>query len=777
MKKNKLVILILLLQSTISLLSCDLPDICQAARQNNLEAIKKHLENHENCAIKDQHGNNALHYAAESGHDEAIKLLTGYYDNCSYVYWLCSFLSGPTLPSIDEKNNNGDTPLHRAVEEGHVITAGTLLKKNADKEIRNKQELSAAFAAIKKDNPALLRAMIYNGLDPRTHKKGNIPMLHYAMENQKNSVVAYFAANQTLLDQSGPNGIKPIHVAAKSDNIIGLNLVLRNNTDAINATDDNGNTVAHYSAIYGTQEIMRELLEHRADLKKRNNNGDDATTLAIKYKKNNISDFLLSRSSVNINTQDPCGRTYAMNAAISGNNEFLATLLNRGADLTIADQHKKNILHIIGSTNNYDGAQLVLENNKSLLSIADKDGNQPLFNAMSSDNPNMALLYITHGAPLSTRNNSGETPVFFAVKHNQGEILDEMHKRNVDFQLTNKAGESLVHYAGYFNAVNALKKLNGYGVSFFQRSQEGNTPIHSAAKNGSLDALRYFQSIGELHEYYNNQGETPFIVAGINGQLEAIQFLFSEEKFINKQVDSLLNKLRNTYNYDQKKVYNFIKEKHDERIAECQKIHYEYVNAIEINRENQRSIAVIAEKNPVIGLVDLWFYDSTEPEHRSADQIYEMTREQRTALYNHYLECKNKELTAKIHLGNQLNAIRLEEERMRQEQLTAVRAQKEELQRIAAERERVRQERHTAALENQHLPAFPQQTYVPQDLQPSAPPMDDEANNAQTLVAECCICFEQLPTIMIPCKNKHTDTICRGCLAQLKTCPLCRAAL
>ena len=45
----------------------------------------------------------------------------------------------------------------------------------------------------------------------------------------------------------------------------------------------------------------------------------------------------------------------------------------------------------------------------------------------------------------------------------------------------------------------------------------------------------------------------------------------------------------------------------------------------------------------------------------------------------------------------------------------------------------------------------------------------------------CLVCMEDEDLRPIPCKNKHNDLICNGCLAQVKnqtnTCPICRDPL
>ena len=812
--KDKVLIACILMHSVTSLNAENRPNIFQAAREGNVAIIQQHLDNNENCSIKDEQGNNPLHIAAENGQDEAVKALTSYYDNCGVLYWIWSCFSGPTLPNIDETNNYGNTPLHIATQKGHISTVDTLLKKKARMDIVNQQQLSAAFTALKKDNPELLRAFVYNGLDPRTPTKNGTLMIHFAVENKKNNVVAYFAEhNPELLTQPGHNGIQPIHVAAKSNNTQILPLLLHNNID-INSTDAYGNTSAHYSAQYGTQEIMKELITHCADIKKRNNNGEDVPTVAIKYQKNNISQLLMNSIGNNINEQDKHGRTYAMNAALSGNNTILKTLLQQNADITLSDKNKKNILHLIGNTNNYEAAQLVLQKNKQLLTNTDADGNQPLCDAISAGNIPMVELYLAHGALLFARNHKGETPIFFAIKNNRAHVLEALKKYNLDITITNNSGEGLVHYAAFFDATDTLKVLKKHGASFSQRTAQGDTAVHSAAKNNSLNALRYFQSIGEHFDYTNNTGHTPFIAAALDGKLASTQFLFSEKSFRNNEVDFLLNSLSRSRTYDQKKVYDFIKAQQDEYIAECRKIRNEYITITNMINDNHRSIVTVTERNGFFGAIQYWAYQPTRPKNKSVEEIYRMTKEERTALYNHYIECKSEELNNKTKIESQLAALRAEEERLRAAQVAAERARAEErersamreraaterariqerdrlneLKRAEERREQERQARHNNALEGMHAPSAPvgmrpsapaQEPLIVIDMQPSAPLFEPEYNHAPQHSAECCICFEETNLVSLPCEKCKIGSarICKSCIPTLRgKCPTCRGNL
>jgi hypothetical protein len=56
------------------------------------------------------------------------------------------------------------------------------------------------------------------------------------------------------------------------------------------------------------------------------------------------------------------------------------------------------------------------------------------------------------------------------------------------------------------------------------------------------------------------------------------------------------------------------------------------------------------------------------------------------------------------------------------------------------------------------------------------PPTRSLSTNKEE-IHECCICYEDVPSIKIPCKNQHPEFICKSCLASLKKCPMCNGEL
>jgi ankyrin repeat protein len=178
--------------------------IFEEVRAGNTQAIKNRINNSEDLSEKDSDGNTVLHVAAEQGQTEIVDALTTEPDYSGWGNWLYGCFWEVKLPNKNIKNKNGKTALHNAIENNHINTAEKLLTKNADTTITDDENLTAIFAAAKKDNPNFLPVFLKHKLIEQTINGEN--MLHYSIRNKKLTMVANLAHNRNLVYQENAQG-------------------------------------------------------------------------------------------------------------------------------------------------------------------------------------------------------------------------------------------------------------------------------------------------------------------------------------------------------------------------------------------------------------------------------------------------------------------------------------------------------------------------------------------------------------------------------------------
>lgn len=772
----------LLLLSTLLVNTFTYNNIFEDVRAKDKEAIKQRIENGEDCAIKDERGNNALHVAVQKSDIEIIDVLTTapYYPNWSD--WLYSWIYWPTLPNIDEQNDDGNSPLLCATQNGQLTIAEKLVQKGARMDIVNNEELPAAFVAVLKDDPRFIRLFVAHKLNLAQHTYKGDTVFHIAIKERKPYTINYCAQETSLhtitnkdyktpiflaidteddvldiftkeqLNAPSSSDIKkPIHYATHHNKYNVINCLL-NKGISINEPDMHGNPPLFYA---NNTKTLNFLLERNADLHKRNNKGEDV--LAVATHNNNLSliETLTQQPTIDINARDNKGQTPLICAAIEQRYDAMTKFIkNEKVNIRMTDNARETVLHKIARIGDRRAANIVLDTNREkdlLLTDLNKNGESPLFVAIQNGHTSFAEFLIEQGSRIDTINTEGNTIIHELVKKNNNELLTRLRTK-LNYNLINhknKQGNSPIYLATKNDNVEIIKTLILYKADIYRIDNEGNNIAHIAAKHGSFKTLKYLQSNHALFTSTNNRGKTPFVYGALEGEFETIKFLLNEEHFKNGEVVTAINALKDTYLWNnQRHIYDFLVQQHSNRVKECQDIVTIAQNTLSLIIENNNLCTDLRKKQHNVIYNPVEFYS-----YYSADQLYAMDASERTRIKNKYLECHNKERIVRDNLRQKLDTINTEE----QKEKARVDALKDELikAKAAAEQNKI-EENKKEEINNT--------------------PTED---NAQQI--SCCICYEEDLSLLkkIPCKNAHSDRICGSCLQapSVKTCPICRGPL
>lgn len=211
---------------------------------------------------------------------------------------------------INEKDPNGNTPLHIAIERGSLECVRFLLEKKADITIKNKEHNAALHYCIICSKPDILELIISktpnidlhiagdNGATPlhicayfdnlecamvlikyntnlcQACPNGFFP-IHVAANRCSNKVLKY------LLDIGGKSGCskfkmlsfvdgdnnKPLHAAVQVCNMEAVKICLDNGASIDETTEPDRTTAVHIACAQGSLEILKLLFEKQPELK------------------------------------------------------------------------------------------------------------------------------------------------------------------------------------------------------------------------------------------------------------------------------------------------------------------------------------------------------------------------------------------------------------------------------------------------------------------------------------------------------------------------------
>jgi ankyrin repeat protein len=520
---NKITIIlpaVLLLNCSI-LTSKQTSPIFQEVRSGNTQAIKERVRNCENCAEKDENGNTPLHVAAQEGQTEIVEVLTTELEKGGWFYsW---WYGEATLPDKNEKNRDGNTALHCAMESGHLHAAECLLKKNVNPTITNDETLIPAFVLMKHDNQELINFLIkHRLLEQRGYNGDNA--LHYALKHNKRRVAERLAEMRTMTEGRNNEGKTAAIVATDLNSLEALNLLRSKGVD-LNAPGDHGCRPIHNAAMRGNYEAVQYLLEQSVFIDSADEYGNTPLLIATINNKEHIINLLLTRKA----------NTGARN--------------NAGKDIfSLATEHKhfnlmdrfKNEVDINARDNNGQTALMraaerrEVEVMSSLLSygaktnIIDNTYENVLHKIARSGNENGLALVITSNPDLLTGPNAnGDLPLFIALQNGQSQIAHILIDHNASaLQASNKNGETALHQACKSKNIKALKEVlsspNRPAIEL--PDKDGFTPLHYAAAYDNVDAMNELMGYGASLTAYAKDGYSIGHVAAENNAVNVIKF-------------------------------------------------------------------------------------------------------------------------------------------------------------------------------------------------------------------------------------------------------------
>ena len=300
------------------------PALMEASLQGHFEVVSELLKGGANVNQLDVYGRTALDRSQARGHENITQALlnaggekgegrtappdsdllkaAALGDHQAVTEMLAN--EGKTL--LETKNEDGHTPLSRAVRGDHIETVLVLLAAGADPNTLNKYGRpllgTAAIVASKKTFDALLQAGAKVNLRPE-------------------------------------NGITPLITAVQSLDPLAVQFLLEAGADVL-ATDEFGFGILHFWSDYsmGDETVLDLLLRNGADIEAKDLSGTTPLVRVVKTSQHRKIGLLL-KAGADPNNSGPTGIVPLSGAIVSGDIEGVRLLLGAGANPTLRDEN------------------------------------------------------------------------------------------------------------------------------------------------------------------------------------------------------------------------------------------------------------------------------------------------------------------------------------------------------------------------------------------------------------------------------------------------------
>lgn len=212
----------------------------------------------------------------------------------------------------------------------------------------------------------------------------------------------------TLVD---PCGYLPIHFAIASHNEFLFNLLVEifrtfpTPLYYFNAPDRVGNTPLHWAVMRLNYQAAVILVQCGADLSRKNDSGKTALHVVV-------SQCSKGDSQTNL----------------TAHRKMVKFLITVGAKVDSGDVNNVTPLHIAAEMGDVVLVETLLVDGGAFVNVTDDVGETPLFYALRNQNPEVVKKLVEHKANLFTKNEEGETPLEFCISNRDAGMIDLLNQ-------------------------------------------------------------------------------------------------------------------------------------------------------------------------------------------------------------------------------------------------------------------------------------------------------------------------------------------------------------
>ncbi|XP_032998951.1 kinase D-interacting substrate of 220 kDa isoform X1 [Lacerta agilis] len=379
---------------------------------------------------------------------------------------------------VDERNENGQTPLMLAAEQGNLEIVQELIKKGANCNLEDADNWTALISAAKEGHAAIVSELLNCNVNMEHRDMGGWNALMWACYKGCTEVA------ELLLEKgANPNitglqySVYPIIWAAGRGHSRIVQLLLHHGAK-VNCSDKYGTTPLIWAARKGHLECVKYLLHMGADVDQEGANSMTALIVAVKGGFTDSVKEILKRNP-NVNLTDKDGNTALMIAAKEGHTEIVQDLLDAG----------------------------------TYVNIPDRSGDTVLIGAVRGGHVEIVRALLHKYADIDIRGQDNKTALYWAVEKGNATMVRDILQCNPDTEICTKDGETPLIKATKMRNIEIVELLLDKGAKVSAVDKKGDTPLHIAIRGRSrrlAEMLLRNPKDGRLLYRPNKAGETPY---------------------------------------------------------------------------------------------------------------------------------------------------------------------------------------------------------------------------------------------------------------------------
>ncbi|MGB1260303.1 MAG: ankyrin repeat domain-containing protein [Akkermansiaceae bacterium] len=372
------------------------------------------------------------------------------------------FLSSCEKSDLESDSASGQALLD-AVMVGNDREAALLLTEGAYTEVRNDNGDTPIIHAVKTGNVPITRMMLQHQVDTDVRSSTGRGLLELSLDSGNEEMALLLLGNGVSADEVGHDGNPLLLKAVKLHDIDTIELLLANGVEPSGAGKE-GVTPLHVAAQEKNLQCISLLLSKGADAEARDDQG--ATPLW----------YLLNEA-----------------ASLGDTSQTIACFERFIKDGATPAAHGKN--------------------GETLLNMAIKRGVKE-----------QITMLMDAGAPLSSANSKGETPLSLARDKRDTSLMGDLLARGAD-------GSAITLDAVKSEDLTALKMLKDHGVKILPHADKGleknDHIIASIVRKGKYELLDFYLALGADVKAAGHEGESPLHMAVAMRDAKSVALLLS----------------------------------------------------------------------------------------------------------------------------------------------------------------------------------------------------------------------------------------------------------
>ncbi|XP_067660339.1 ankyrin repeat domain-containing protein 50-like [Haliotis asinina] len=356
-----------------------------------------------------------------------------------------------------------------------------------------------------------------------------------------------------------------LHNASKIGDLSRVNAILSQRRANIDCQKWIGRTPVMLAALKGHREVVELLVTKGANVKLIDKFGINILHLACLGGDRDVVKYILSRDMTYIDDIAQCKRTPMMLAAENGHEEVVELLLNEGANMSLVDDGRNNILHLACERGHLEVVKYIVSQNKVDINSRGWKKRTPVMEAAKNGHKKVVEFLVEHGGDLSLVGYSGvnilhlacrgghlevvkyivsqnkvainsrgwkkRTPVMEAAKNGHKKVVEFLVEHGGDLSLVGYSGVNILHLAcrgGHLEVVKYIVSQNKVAIN--SRGWKKRTPVMEAATNGHKKVVEFLvEHGGDLSLVYYGGGNILHLACE-GGHLEVVKYIVSQNK-------------------------------------------------------------------------------------------------------------------------------------------------------------------------------------------------------------------------------------------------------